>query len=336
MAAPAPIDTARLAAIVRAFAGKRILVAGDVMLDIFVWGRISRISPEAPVPVVDVQREEAYPGGAANVARNLAALGAGVSLLGRIGRDAQADHLAQLLEEGGIDTAPLIRSPKVPTTVKTRIIARTQQVVRVDREKCTPLDGADLEQARAAIEQAVPASDAVIVEDYGKGMITQPLAEALAGACRAHDKIWTIDPNPHNPLAWPAPTAVKPNRSEAFLAAGMPFTDDPAALDVLGPALLELWRAGMVLITLGEHGMELFEPAGHRYHSPTKAREVFDVSGAGDTAIAVFTLALASGASPIEATELANHAAGVVVGKLGTATLTPAELLRSFQQDPAA
>lgn len=323
-------DPARLESIVRQFPRKRILVVGDAMLDIFIRGRVSRISPEAPVPVVDVQKEEAYPGGAANVARNLAALGATASLLGRVGKDSHADSLSAVLDAAGIDTSLLIRSDSVPTTVKTRIVARTQQVVRVDRERREKLAGPDLDAARSAIARAVPAADAVIVEDYGKGMVTLPLATAIAEACHANGRIWTVDPNPDNPIPWPAPTAVKPNRNEAFLAAGLPPNEDTDAIGALGPRLLELWRARMVLITLGEHGMELFEPGGSRYHSPTKAREVFDVSGAGDTAIAVFTLALASGASPIEATELANHAAGVVVAKLGTATLAPDELLASF------
>ncbi len=323
---------ARLESIVRQFACKRILVIGDVMLDIFIRGKVSRISPEAPVPVVAVEKEEAYPGGAANVARNLAALGASASLLGRVGRDGHADCLAAVLAAAGIDTSLLIRSDAVPTTIKTRVIARTQQVVRVDREKRERLSGPDLASAQSAIARAIPASDAVIVEDYGKGMVTLALAEAIAGACRTHDRIWTVDPSPDNPIAWPGPTAVKPNRHEAFVAAGQPPSEDPGALADLGPRLLDLWRAGMVLVTLGEHGMELFQRDSTRYHSPTKAREVFDVSGAGDTAIAVFTLALASGATPIEATELANHAAGVVVAKLGTATLTSDELLASFLQ----
>lgn len=324
-------DPARLESIVRQFPHKRILVVGDVMLDIFIRGKVSRISPEAPVPVVDVQKEEAYPGGAANVARNLAALRATASLLGRVGRDGHADALSGVLGAAGIDTSLLIRSDAVPTTVKTRIVARTQQVVRVDREKRERLSGADLESARQAIARTVPTVDAVIIEDYGKGMVTLPLAETIAAACHAHNRIWTIDPNPDNPIPWPGPTAVKPNRNEAFLAAGLPISEDPKDVSALGPRLIELWRAGMVLITLGEQGMELFERGGARYHSPTKAREVFDVSGAGDTAIAVFTLALASGASPIEAAELANHAAGVVVAKLGTATLTTDELLASFR-----
>lgn len=324
-------DPSRLESIVRQFGRKRILVVGDVMLDIFVRGKVSRISPEAPVPVIDVQKEEAYPGGAANVARNIAALGAKVSLLGRVGRDAHADCLSSVLAAAGIDTSLLLQSDSVPTTVKTRVIARTQQVVRFDKEKRDKLAGADLDAARAAIDRAAPNSDAVIVEDYGKGMVTLPLAEAVAAACGKHQRIWTVDPNPDNPIVWPSPTAVKPNRNEAFLAANLPVSEDPGALGPLGARLLDIWRAGMVLITLGEQGIELFERGGGRYHSPTKAREVFDVSGAGDTAIAVFTLALASGATPVEATELANHAAGVVVGKLGTATLTPDELLASFR-----
>lgn len=323
-------DRARLESIVRRFATKRLLVIGDVMLDIFIRGKVSRISPEAPVPVIDVQREEAYPGGAANVARNVAALGANVSLLGRVGQDAHAGALSNVLRTSGIDTSLLIESGAVPTTVKTRVIARTQQVVRVDKEKREKLAGADLAAAMEAIARTVPAVDAVIVEDYGKGMITQGLIEGVSIHCASHDRIWTVDPNPDNPMPWPSPTAVKPNRSEAFLAAGLPFSEDDESLERLGKRLLDQWRARMVLITLGEHGMDLFDGNG-RYHSPTKAREVFDVSGAGDTVIAVFTLALASGATPIEATELANHAAGVVVGKLGTATLSPEELLAAFR-----
>ncbi len=318
---------------------QRLLVIGDVMLDEFVWGKVSRISPEAPVPVVEVQSESSYPGGAANVARNLRPFCDFVHISGLIGCDIHAGRLKALLAEEGIAPGGLIESPDLPTIVKTRIIARQQQVVRVDREKRRPAAPETLDAACASIASLLGEVDGVILEDYGKGFLTQDLVDRVGAMTAEAGKILTADPNPGNPLTWKNVTTLKPNRSEAFAMAGVadqdaaddPLTDEP--LQKVGAILLDRFQIPSLLITLGEHGMILFDRAAPPYHTPTRAREVFDVSGAGDTAIALFTLALCAGATLQEAAEISNHAAGVVVGKLGTATLSPGELLASFENN---
>jgi D-glycero-beta-D-manno-heptose-7-phosphate kinase len=320
------------------FAAQRILVAGDLMLDEFLWGKVSRISPEAPVPVVDVTAESYYPGGAANVARNIREFTAHASVMGMAGADPYGDRLVSLLHGSSIETTGVLQDASSFTTVKTRIIARHQQVVRVDRERHAPPTAGQTERAMAYLESAIPLVDAIVISDYCKGFLTQPLADCICDLVRAHGKLLTVDPHPHNPLRWPGAAAIKPNRAEAFLSAGMRATDpvDPPTEDehliAAGNRLLEIWGAECVLVTLGEQGMMLFQKNGAPHHTPTRAQAVFDVSGAGDTAIAVFTLGLAAGASPSEAAELANHASGVVVGKLGTATATKDELLAGFRQ----
>jgi D-beta-D-heptose 7-phosphate kinase/D-beta-D-heptose 1-phosphate adenosyltransferase len=328
---PTP-QAASLQALVAQFATRRILVIGDLMLDEFIWGRVSRISPEAPVPVVEVTGESYYPGGAANVARNVREFTPAVSVMGVSGGDAAGRRLLGLLAASGIDTSAVQRDPAIPTTVKTRIVARHQQVVRVDRERKGPLPAAQTEKAMRLLDGAIGDVDAIVVADYGKGFLTQPLADCICGAARSQGKILAVDPHPHTSLRWRGATAVKPNRVEAFLAAGMPPSDpiDPVLTDgpllEAGRRLMDAWEAGSLLITLGEQGMLLLAQGAPPYHTPTRAKEVFDVSGAGDTAIAVFTLGLAAGATPIQAAELANRASGIVVGKLGTATATVAEL----------
>jgi D-glycero-beta-D-manno-heptose-7-phosphate kinase len=329
-------DASRLHAVVRQFPERRVLVVGDLMLDEFIWGRVSRISPEAPVPVVNVVSESYYPGGAANVARNVREFTSRTMALGRVGADPQGCRLLELLAAAGIDTAGVRQDPAAATTVKTRVIARNQQVVRVDRENPVPLAPEDAAEAIRFVERVIADVDAVIVADYGKGFLTQPLADGICEICSRSGRALAVDPHPYTSLEWRGATAVKPNRLEAFIAAGLapsdavtPALSDRALLEA-GRRLLERWAPRDLLITLGEHGMMLFgDPAGPR-HIPTCARAVFDVSGAGDTAIAVFTLALASGASGSEAAELANRASGVAVGKLGTATVTMAELLESL------
>lgn len=317
---------------------KRILVIGDVMLDEFVWGKVSRISPEAPVPVVEVSRESSYPGGAANVARNLAEFTRSVRVLGVVGRDGYGAQLRGLLEEERIQTDCLVEVAGLPTIVKTRIIARQQQVVRVDREKRTTPDAATLRSIVAQVERVLPETDAIIFEDYGKGLIVQELKDAVCALAQRRETVVTVDPNPGNPLDWAGVTAIKPNRSEAFAAAGVLHdepADDPlrdAPLLEVGRRLIERWKVGQLLITLGEHGMILFDGGQPPYHTPTRAQEVFDVSGAGDTAISLYTLALAAGATAREAAEIANHASGIVVGKLGTATVSAEELVESFPE----
>lgn len=317
----------------RAFRELRVLVIGDVMLDRFLWGNVTRISPEAPVPVVQVTRESSYPGGAANVARNLAPFVRTVHLLGLAGTDAHAAHLCGLLEETGIDVSGILQDPDRETIVKTRVIARSQQVVRIDREQPHPTNPAILDRLWSWLEPRLGDIDAIILEDYAKGFLTQALVDGLATRLAGRRMILTVDPNPGNPLHWKGVTAIKPNRKEAFAAAGLPDPGESAeapllkSLEPLAEKLFGLWQTNMLLITLGEHGMALLEKGRPAYHTPTRAREVFDVSGAGDTAIALFTLALAAGASPREAAELSNIASGIVVGKVGTATVTPQELL---------
>lgn len=330
-------EGARLAALLARFAGKRILVIGDLMLDEFIWGKVSRISPEAPVPIVNVTGESYYPGGAANVARNVGEFTAGVSLMGLIGTDPQGERLMGLMAAAGIDTSGVQCDQGFPTIVKTRIIARNQQVVRVDRERKSPLTGAQTECAMAYLDRAIDSLDGIVVADYGKGFLSQSLADYICRQARAHGKVLAVDPHPHTSLAWNGATAIKPNRAEAFIAAGMPAAD-PVAPVLADEALLEAarrllrqWQTENLLITLGEHGMLLLTSHGPPYHTPTRAQAVFDVSGAGDTAISVFTLGLAVGASPADAAELANRASGIVVGKLGTATVTVAELRASLQ-----
>ena len=319
-----------------AFSQSRVLVIGDLILDQFVWGRVSRISPEAPVPVVEVDRETQYPGGAANVARNLREFSRHAAVLGMIGADAEAETLKGLLADEGIQIEGVQQDPGYHTIVKTRIIARHQQVVRVDREQKLRPTQAQFDRAIACLEGMLPHLDAVIVEDYGKGLIQQGFADEITARVRAAGRLLAIDPNPHNPLNWHGATVMKPNRSEAFAAAGRPHSEpvDPVeadeAVQEVGRILLDKWACEILLITLAEQGMMLFRPGEASYHTPTRAKEVFDVSGAGDTAIALFTLALSAGASADEAAEISNHASGIVVGKLGTATVSPAELLRSF------
>jgi rfaE bifunctional protein kinase chain/domain len=329
----------RLRTIAAEFSRKRILVVGDVMLDEFIWGRVSRISPEAPVPVVNVTGESYYPGGAANVARNVREFTPHTMVMGRVGSDRQGCQLLELLAGCGIVTAGVQQDSGAATTVKTRIIARNQQIVRVDREDRSPLAPERENQALRFLEHIIPEVDAVIVADYGKGFVTQLFADRTCEITRKVGCALTIDPHPYTSIRWRGVTAAKPNRLEAFLAAGLPPADpvtpvlaDDALIEA-GRRLIDQWQPHHLLITLGEHGMLLFGE-GAPQHIPTCARTVFDVSGAGDTAIAVFTLALAAGASAVEAAHLANLASGVVVGKLATASLTPAELLESIQQGP--
>lgn len=314
---------------------RRVLVVGDVMLDRFIRGNVTRISPEAPVPVVHVTREDAYPGGAANVARNLAPFAAKVHVLGVTGTGPLTAQLHGLLTDHGIDTSGLIASPDHETIVKTRIVARGQQVARIDRETIQAPSPALIAQALEWLDAKLPEVDAVIIEDYAKGFLTQELVDAVTRRAAERNLPVTVDPNPGNPLRWHQATAIKPNRKEAFEAAGLPDPGEvPLAellkiLPALGDRLRAKWEADQLLITLGEHGMALLEKDRPLYHTPTRAREVFDVSGAGDTAIALYTLALAAGCPASQAAEISNLASGIVVAKAGTATLTPAELLNA-------
>ena len=336
------MNTNRLQTILRRFPKQRILVVGDVMLDQFVWGKVSRISPEAPVPVVEVTRESYFPGGAANVARNLRALGGRVTILGITGDDHAGETLRNLLDEQGVDTNGLLVDDQRPTTLKTRVVAQHQQIVRFDREK-----GGVLSPSLETIfvqnyTRLLDTASAVIFEDYAKGVLNQRLLDQLQRLAHRRGIITTADPNARHLLRYTQLTAITPNRMEAFVAAGAAPTepsddvlrDEP--LRRVGETLLKKWRPANLLITLGEHGMCLFRTGKKPHHIPTVAQEVFDVSGAGDTAIASLTLALTSKANPVEAAEISNHAAGIVVGKVGTATCSPEELVQSFARNNAA
>jgi len=333
------MDLTRLTQILDRASSRRITVIGDLMLDEFVWGKVGRISPEAPVPVVEVTGESFYPGGAANVARNLREFVDRVGIIGLLGTDRSGQQLRELLSEQKIDTSDAVQEATFHTIVKTRIIARNQQVVRVDREKFVGPSAPQIKQVVAAVRKNIPETDAIIFEDYGKGFLSTELVSQIADAARSVGKIVAADPNPRNLVEWRGLTVIKPNRGEAFLAAGIPShdTDSTPSQDTglkrVGATLLKKWETENVLITLGEHGMMLFQEKETPHYIPTKAREVFDVSGAGDTAIALFTLGLVCGATPTEAAEIANHASAVVVSKLGTATVTRDELIASFRED---
>lgn len=316
----------------------KMLVVGDVMLDRFVWGRVSRISPEAPVPIVDYDHESVMPGGAANVARNLTALGAPSLLFGAVGRDETARSLKSELKQCMVGCEGLLDMPGRMTSVKTRIIAHRQQVVRVDRETKSDLDDKSARRLLAAIDAQLDQTDAVIVGDYGKGSVTQFLLDGLKQRCRERGIWLSLDPKPVHRLDLTGLSLITPNRKEAFELAGIQDDsratsplEDSKLMQVAATLLGEL-KPAVLLITLGDQGMLLCQSGRAPFHMPTVAREVFDVSGAGDTVIASFTLAIAAGASPQEAVLFSNHAAGVVVGKLGTATVTPEELTASFHQ----
>lgn len=322
---------------IQRMSGCRILVIGDVMLDHFIWGAVRRISPEAPVPIVEVTKETTFPGGAANVARNLSAFTPHAYLMGRVGKDSAAGELTKLLNEEGVNTSPMLESDELPTIAKTRIIARQQHVVRVDREMIEKLSAEELREVSSRVEAMLPELDGLIIEDYGKGFVTQAFVDQVLMLAKAAGKLVTVDPSPRNPLSWRGATLVKPNRLEAFAAAGIqdartpgPPLEDARLLEV-GEQLLDQWAVEKVLVTLGEQGMMLFRRNAPPHHIPTRAREVYDVSGAGDTAIAFLTLALAAGLSDEDAADIANHASGIVVGKLGTARVSVDELLQAFE-----
>ena len=332
------LSPSRVNRLLKAARRSRILVVGDVMLDHFIWGDVIRISPEAPVPVVDFVRESFMPGGAANVARNLSALRASTDLFGLIGRDDGARRLKTLLSEQHVGCVGLLPEAGRATSLKTRIVAHQQQLVRVDRESRRSADDATTRRLLSALEPRLLSSDAVIVGDYGKGVVTQALLDGLKHICKARGVWLSLDPKPVHHLNLSGLSLITPNRKEAFELAGLSDgaraehpLKDARLLEAADKLLRELHPA-LLLVTLGDQGMLLCQRQQKPFHIPTVAQEVFDVSGAGDTVIASFTLAIAAGATPIEAAIISNHAGGVVVGKVGTATVTPEELLASFER----
>ena len=330
------ITTRRVKGLLRTASQCRLLVVGDVMLDQFLWGQVKRISPEAPVPVVEFERESFMPGGAANVARNLTALGAEVELLGYVGRDDGAKQLRALLMADRVGSAGLKALGDHMTTRKTRVVAHQQQVVRIDRESRQTNNVRATRWLLAALEKAVDGADAVIVGDYNKGVVTQELLDGLRELCRPRGLWLSLDPKPAHRLEVSGMSLITPNRGELFEMAGLadesrhanPLRDKPLLAAV--KSVQAAYQPALLLVTLSEQGMLLAQRGAKPVVIPTVAREVYDVSGAGDTVIASFTAAIAAGASPLEAAVFSNHAAGVVVGKVGTAVVTPKELAGSF------
>ncbi len=327
-------EVTRLRGLVRRFAGTRVLVIGDLMLDQFVWGDVSRISPEAPVPIVRVRKQEGRAGGAGNVVTNVLALGGRADACGLVGDDLAGRALCTALAAAGGSLAGVVRSRALATTAKTRVIAHSQQVVRFDQDP----DLGDVpvrlgRRLRAWVAMHARRYPVIVVSDYGKGVVTPELLADLAALRRRHGFAYVIDPKRPNFAHYRGASLIKPNVGEASVAAGIDIVDR-ASLDRAGTELLRRWEADAILISRSEEGMTLFKPRTRARHFPTMAQEVYDVTGAGDTVLAACALALASGGSLEEAARLANHAAGVAVGKVGTATVTARELVHALRTHP--
>ena len=320
----------RLLNIVSQFDQKKILVLGDVMLDEYIWGEVERISPEAPVPVVLAQRVSAIPGGAANVAMNVSSLGGKAYLIGVIGDDQEGQQLNQLFSDNGIVTEGLIADPGRPTTVKTRIIAHAQQVVRVDREERVPLSDPFTRNILETVDGIIGKMDAILISDYDKGVVTPKIAGEVISKAKIHGKLVSVDPKGVDYSKYRGATVITPNQHEAEVASGKAITSEET-LTRAGQVLLNQLNTQYMLITRGDRGMSLFQRDGKVTHIQAIAREVHDVTGAGDTVVATLTLAMAAGAEIEEAARLANYAAGIVVGKVGTAVPTTEELVEAIR-----
>ncbi len=333
--------------IIANFRKKRILVIGDILLDEYVFGSVSRVSPEAPVPIVLQEGQPSYtPGGSANVANNLQSLGARVTLMGKVGADKEGAILLKELKKRKINTTAIMVDRRISTPLKTRIVAQHQQVLRLDRETVCDFSDASLkEKVRRYFKSSIKNFDAVIISDYGKGMITADLVSQVCLSAIQAKKIITVDPKVEHFTYYQGVTAITPNRKETENAirnikithsAGKKLDVEHDRLETdadikrAGEAIVKYLKLKSLLITLGEQGMVLFEAGKPPIYIDTKAQEVFDVTGAGDTVISVFTLALTAGASQRQAADMANFAAGIVVGKRGAATVTPQELLAAI------
>jgi D-beta-D-heptose 7-phosphate kinase/D-beta-D-heptose 1-phosphate adenosyltransferase len=325
------IEAGRAEAILDRFQGRCLIVLGDLMLDEFIWGEVRRISPEAPVPVVEVRRETLQLGGAGNVVTNLLALGAEAIPIGILGEDEAGRRMRALFADEGASVDGLLTVPDRPTTRKTRIVAHSQQMVRADREDRSLISEAIERQILALYLAALPSADAVILSDYDKGLLTPALLQSAIRAARAAGKPICLDPKIRHFSHYRLVDVVTPNQLEAERASGIEITD-PASLLQAASRIRDLLDCRHVLITRGELGMSLFDAGGTISHIPTTAREVYDVTGAGDTVIATLTLALAAGAPLLDAAILANLAAGVVVGKVGTAAVSQDELRATLRR----
>ena len=313
--------------ILREFKNKKILVIGDLILDRYIRGKVNRISPEAPVPIVEVTDEDFFLGGAANVAHNITVLGGHSTIIGLTGNDRAGGILINILENRGIKYEGVFRCSK-PTTVKTRVIAHNQQVVRFDKEDSNKIDGKVFRGLLEYISKAIPDYDAVIISDYKKGVISSELVRAVLKVSKPMNIFVSVDPKIGHFQFYKNVSLITPNIHEASVASGIEIKDEISLINA-GRALLRKVSCNAALITRGEHGMSLFEK-NKVSHIPTVARNVYDVTGAGDTVIATFTLAYAAGANMEEAAVIANHAAGIVVGELGTAVVTSDQLRKSL------
>ena len=327
------LTAARAAALLRQMRERRVLVLGDVMLDEFVWGRVGRISPEAPVPVVEVTDESFCLGGAGNVAASVRALGGKAAIAGVVGRDAAGERVLQALAAVGVESHLVLVSPDRPTTVKTRIIAHSQQVVRADREDTSDVPARTVEALVEGLRREIASADALVISDYQKGVVTPSLLRRVLPLARRRHRPVLVDPKVRHFRLYRGVTVVTPNQHEAEQATGLRL-HAPEDLEGAGRRILSLLGCHAALITRGEHGMSLFERGRPSLHVPAVAREVFDVTGAGDSVIATLALALAAGSTLPEAASLANAAAGVVVGKVGTAQASPDEMLGALRGAP--
>lgn len=323
-----------LSAILDKFARAKLLVVGDLMLDRFIWGHVERLSPEAPVPVLRVISEKSSLGGAANVIHNVRSLGGRVTACGIVGKDEAGKRILSALSRIGASTSGVIADARFQTIEKSRIIASPhhQQIVRLDRENHQSVREPTLKRLRNFIKARAPHFDAIVVSDYGKGTIHFELLDWLAGAVERQKILCVVDPKKENYERYRFPTLITPNRIEASEASGISISDE-RSLQAAGRKLLRKWRAEAVLVTRGAEGMSLFRPRFPVKHFPTEARDVFEVTGAGDTVVAVCALALASGAGLAEAAVLANVAAGFVGDDVGTVAVPIAKLKQSIEEN---
>jgi len=331
------LDRTQAESLLRRIAGRPVAVLGDVMLDEYLFGEVNRISPEAPVPIVRVLREQAVLGGAANVAGNLKALGAEPRLVGTLQKDAAGMRLLGLFRELGISAKGLVEDPVRPTVIKTRVIGHQQQMLRIDREESGPPGSEVLAQLRERLREALEGASALIVSDYAKGTVNESVMAAVREFCAQLGLPWIVDPKPSHRHLYRGATLMTPNLKETAELAGQPVKTDEEVIAAGRAVMKDLDLKGL-LVTRSEKGMALFAPDGAHaepWMIPTEAREVFDVSGAGDTVIAAFSAAIGAGADWREAAMLANAAAGIVVGKVGTATATPAEILAHYHEQEA-
>lgn len=328
------IEAKRIKEILGLFGSKRVLVIGDIMVDKYIWGAVSRISPEAPVPIVNITKESYTLGGATNVANNVCALGSKVYLSGVTGDDQIGKTVFLEVKKLGIDFEGVIIDSSRPTTLKTRIIAHNQQVVRLDMEKKDKVNDSIRKKIFEYLNDIVKKVDIVIISDYAKGVVTPELIKDLTALCKEHNKNILVDPHIDHFHSYHGVTCLTPNHNEASFAAGISIVDE-RTLDLAAKKLLKELNCRGILITRGENGMSYFGCGGDYFHIPAMAREVFDVTGAGDTVISVFSLAMVSGADMFEAAYIGNLAAGIVVGKVGTATVTTREIIHEVEIERA-